>query len=98
MDVPVGQRVPMLRARVEFVPIRDGAGIQEVAEFLDHRRWRVRIKFRKAAIQLAAKPLREPMRRIVAIGNQRRAMQTGTGNEPMGDAPAMHRTCRPPIQ
>jgi hypothetical protein len=44
----------------------------------------------KPAIQLAAKPLREAMRGIVAIGNQRRAMQAGTGDEPIriraGDA------------
>src|ERR1700722_12501108 len=80
MDVAIGQRIAMLRARVEFVAIRDRAAAQKVAEFLDHCRRRMGIVFRKAAIKFAPKPLREPMRGIVAIGNQRRAVQAGTGD------------------
>jgi hypothetical protein len=74
MDVAVGQRIAMLRAEVEFVTIRDRAAAQKVAQFLDHCRRRVGIVFRKTAIQFAAKPVRKPMRGIVAIRNQCRAM------------------------
>src|ERR1700729_4027583 len=83
MDVAVGQRIAMLRARVEFVLIRDRAAAQKVAEFLDHCRRRMGIVFRQAAINSPPKPLREPMRGIVAIGNQRRSVQAGTGDEPI---------------
>src|ERR1044071_3973364 len=81
VDIAVGQRVAVLGAGMDLVPVAHRAGCQQPGKLLDDVWSRIRIVLGEAAIQLAPKTSGEPMRRILAIRDQGRAVQAGSRSE-----------------
>jgi hypothetical protein len=83
--VAVGQRVAVLRARMDLVAVLHRRLLQRFRDRGDGRHGREGILFRKSAVKLPARPHGIEMRGIVPLGDEARAVQARARTETFGE-------------